>query len=62
MTKDELIAAVRRIAHSSTSPDEVRQRIIDELGYPYSRDGIAVNMSGGMCQVMFWWSGGSISA
>ncbi len=68
LTKDEAIAKLHRICVSSKSDDEVRQRIVDELNYPYSKEGIAVNSLiskiGGsyirMCMVMLWWNDGSI--
>ena len=35
MTDSEIKEAVKQIVSTSTSEDEVRRRVTDELGYPY---------------------------
>lgn len=42
MSDNEIKRALRRISRPSQSEDEMRQRIIDELGYPYSKEGIRI--------------------
>lgn len=44
MTDSEIKISVKRISNSSNTVNEVRQRIVNELGYPYSKEGITVHM------------------
>ncbi len=59
LSDEEIKYIVKQITRSSNSEDEVRQKIMDELDYPFSKEGIAVHrLSRAMCSVMLWSSKG----
>ncbi len=59
LSDEEIKYIVKQITRSSNSEDEVRQKIIDELEYPFSKEGINVHrLSKTMCSVMLWSSKG----
>jgi hypothetical protein len=63
MNDAELKIAVRTIINSSNSDEEIRKRIVDELKYEYSPDGICIASTGGkrmyMAMVMLWSKNGN---
>ncbi len=55
LSPSEIKEKAREIARTTKSDDEFRQRVKDELEYPYSKEGIAVTSvrRGGSPMVMF---------
>lgn len=54
MSPLDIKKAVRKIAETSNSPDEIRKRMVEELGYPYSPENIAVDLKPKIgCAVQF---------
>lgn len=55
LSDEEIKYIVKQITRSSNSEDDVRQKIMDELDYPFSKKGIAIHrLSRIMCSVMLW--------
>lgn len=57
LTDDEIKTAARKIMRSTSSNDELRQRLKDELGYPYNA---GISRCPGMVQMMMWSPRGSV--
>jgi hypothetical protein len=51
MTNDELRGELKRIINSSNSPEQVKERAKDELGYPYNL-AVAATYCGSMVMMM----------